>query len=80
MCVDNVTRLIEELTDTRKILLLGCKTAPEVSELLSHIRCDFILTCLGEILHKCKILFRITAAGFINEALQVAGNQNIHGW
>ena len=79
MCVNNVTRLIEEFTDTRKVLLLGCKTAPEVSKLLSHIRCDFILACLGEILHKCKIFLRIAIAGFINKALQIAGNQNIHG-
>ena len=79
MGVNQVTGAVKYPLDGGRIFFLGCKAACEIRHERPHILCDGIAALHGQVLHQSLVGPGVAARAQINQALQVAGNQDIHG-
>ena len=80
MCINHIITCLIYFADSFLRLFFGAIISIEILQLGFHLRCNSIFTALGKIFHEFCTLLRISACNAIDQALQIAGNQNIHRW
>ena len=80
MCINHIITCLIYFADSFLRLFFGAVVSIEILQLGFHLRCNSVFTTLGKIFHKFCTLLRISACNAIDQALQIAGNQDIHRW
>ena len=77
--IDHIAFFFIQLTDCIRGIFFGCISAFKHGQPFLHLFCDGIDTLFRKVLHQGRGLLRAVSADVIDQALQIAGDQNIHG-
>ena len=79
MSIDDITAFFIQTADLCGGLRFACKVAVEVSQLCLHLFGDLVFAVAGQSAHQLTVLVCIIACNTVDQTLQIAGDQNIHG-
>ena len=79
MGINHIARILIKSPDLCEAFLLFCIIAIKITQLRFHFRRDFIFSVTAQRFHQICRLFRIISGNAIYQALQITGDQNIHG-
>src|SRR5699024_3046003 len=77
--VHDVTGLFVHFLNGSKGLFLRGVAAAEVFHLLPHLPGDLITSALGKLPHVSAVFLCVPSGSLVDQSLQVAGDQDIHG-